>query len=338
MKQTTIEERQIVIRNFQSGKSYREIAKIIGRSASTVQYIVKRYQNENRISNASRKAPNKKFNAYDERWIVRKIKENPKISAPKLTNEVETYLGKSVNPETIRRILRKHNFHGRTARNKPLINEKNRRKRLDFAREYIYKDFDFWKETIFTDESKFNIFHSDGKITVWRRPNEEFEIQNLNSTVKHGGQSVMVWGCMSAAGVGNLAFIEGNMNKYDYINILKNNLRDSAEKLGILNSFKFYSDNDPKHTSHVAKMWVLYNCPKVLNAPPQSPDLNVIEHVWNELEIRIRKHTIKNKNDLKRVLMEEWRKIEPSFTEKLVKSMPNRLRAVECSRGHPTKY
>ncbi|XP_076168185.1 glyoxylate reductase/hydroxypyruvate reductase-like isoform X2 [Ptiloglossa arizonensis] len=139
MKQTTIEERQIVIRNFQSGKSYREIAKIIGRNASTVQYIVKRYQNENRISNASRKAPNKKFNAYDERWVVRKIKENPKISAPKLTNEVETYLGKNVNPETIRRILRKHNFHGRTARNKPLINEKNRRKRLDFAIEYTYK-------------------------------------------------------------------------------------------------------------------------------------------------------------------------------------------------------
>ncbi|XP_076172890.1 uncharacterized protein LOC143149435 [Ptiloglossa arizonensis] len=139
MKQTTIEERQIVIRNFQSGKSYREIAKIIGRSASTVRYIVKRYQKENRISNASRKAPNEKFNAYDERWMVRKIKENPKIGAPKLTNEVETYLGKSVNPETIKRILRKHNFHGRTARNKPLINEKNRRKRLDFTRVYIQR-------------------------------------------------------------------------------------------------------------------------------------------------------------------------------------------------------
>ncbi len=32
------------------------------------------------------------------------------------------------------------------------------------------------------------------------------------STVKHGGGSVMVWGCMSAAGTGELQFIEGTMN------------------------------------------------------------------------------------------------------------------------------
>lgn len=102
---------------------------------------------------------------------------------------------------------------------------------MDFARQHLDKDFNFWKQVIFTDESKFNIFHSDGKITVWRRPNEEFKVQNLNSTVKHGGESVMVWGCLSAAGVGNLEFIEGNMNKYDYLNILKKNLKSSAEKL-----------------------------------------------------------------------------------------------------------
>ena len=194
MKQTTAEERQIVIRNFESGRSFREIGKIINRSSSTVQYIIKRYRKENRITNRPRKAPNKKFNEHDERWIRRKIKENPRLSAPKLTNEVEKYLGKSANPETVRRILRKQNFHGRTARNKPLISDTNKKKRLDFARQHLAKDFNFWKQVIFTDESKFNIFHSDGKITVWRRPNEEFKIQNLNSTVKHGGGSVMVWG------------------------------------------------------------------------------------------------------------------------------------------------
>lgn len=55
---------------------------------------------------------------HDERWIVRKIRENPKLSVPKLTNEVEKYLGKEVNPETVRKVLRKENFHGRVARKK----------------------------------------------------------------------------------------------------------------------------------------------------------------------------------------------------------------------------
>ncbi|KOC59383.1 hypothetical protein WH47_11894 [Habropoda laboriosa] len=74
---------------------------------------------------------------------------------------------------------------------------------------------------------------------------------------------------MSLARVCNLKFIEGNVDKHDYFNILKENLKNSAEKLGIVNCFKFYSDNDPKHTSHMVKMWQLYNCPKVINTPPQ---------------------------------------------------------------------
>jgi hypothetical protein len=42
------------------------------------------------------------------------------------------------------------------------INERNRRKRLEFARTYVDKPNDFWKTVLFFDESKFNIFGSDG--------------------------------------------------------------------------------------------------------------------------------------------------------------------------------
>lgn len=95
--------------------------------------------------------------AYDERWIVKKVKDNPRISAPKLINYIATYLGKTVHPETIRRVLRKQNFDGCSTRNKSLISEKNKKKRLNFARDYLNKEFNFWKEIIFTNENKFNI-------------------------------------------------------------------------------------------------------------------------------------------------------------------------------------
>lgn len=58
-------------------------------------------------------------------------------------------------------------------------------------------------------------------------------------TVKHGGGSVMVWGCMSARGVRKLHFIEGTMDYKMYIDILKNNLHVSAEKLGLESEFIF---------------------------------------------------------------------------------------------------
>lgn len=51
--------------------------------------------------------------------------------------------------------------------------------------------------------------------------------------MKHGKGSVIVWGCMSAAGVGTLQFIDGIMNHWVHIDILKCNLSSSAEEMDI---------------------------------------------------------------------------------------------------------
>ncbi len=63
-----------------------------------------------------------------------------------------------------------------------------------------------------SDESTVNLFDSDGVQHVWRRPGEEYQEIVALPTVKHVGGSIMVWGCMSAAGTGELRFIEGNMD------------------------------------------------------------------------------------------------------------------------------
>lgn len=75
-----------------------------------------------------------------------------------------------------------------------------------------------------------------------------------------------------------------------------------------------------------------------MKTPPQSPDLNVIENLWSKLETEIRNHKISNKEDLKKALLEEWGKISPDYTKKLVESIPNRLTEVIRSKGLPTRY
>ena len=57
---------------------------------------------------------------------------------------------------------------------------------------YAGKDFSFGKNVIFTDESKFNIFGSDGRVNVWRKPNQEMDAKHLRPTVKRGAGHVMV--------------------------------------------------------------------------------------------------------------------------------------------------
>ncbi|GFW66363.1 uncharacterized protein TNCV_3433261 [Trichonephila clavipes] len=57
--------------------------------------------------------------------------------------------------------------------------------------------------------------------------------------LKHGGGGVMVWGCMAANGVGRLTFIDSKLNHMGYINILKENLKQSAQDLNLGDDFWF---------------------------------------------------------------------------------------------------
>ena len=93
---------------------------------------------------------------------------------------------------------------------------------------------------------------------VWRKQNTEFELKHLEGTVKHGGSSVMVWGCMVVNGIGDLLI----MDKMYYLNILQDHLSSSATKLQLESNY--YFQHDPKHTAYIVKQWVLYNTPHVL--------------------------------------------------------------------------
>ncbi len=81
---------------------------------------------------------------------------------------------------------------------------------------------------------------------VSRQPGEEYTDKCVLPTVKHGGGSVMVWGCISDAGTGELQFIKGTMNANMYCDILKQSMIPSLRRLG--RRAVFHHDNDPKYT------------------------------------------------------------------------------------------
>ncbi len=86
-----------------------------------------------------------------------------------------------------------------------------------FAEDKQTKDMDYWNHVLWSDETKINVFSSDGVKHVWRQPGDEYKDKCDLPTVKHSGGSVMVWGCMSAAGTGELQFIEGTLNANMYV-------------------------------------------------------------------------------------------------------------------------
>ncbi|GFW92535.1 HTH_Tnp_Tc3_2 domain-containing protein [Trichonephila clavipes] len=62
---------------------------------------------------------------------------NSRTSAAKMTLQCKSRFGKSVNPETVRNVLRKHKYHGRVPQRKPYISKANGQTRLAFAKMYL---------------------------------------------------------------------------------------------------------------------------------------------------------------------------------------------------------
>ena len=330
--------KKLIVDHFNSGLSQHTISQLVNRPRSTVQSILRKWKNENTVQNKPRLGRPKARSDANERWLVRQVKKEPKTNASILAKSTKECLQIDVTPQTIRNYLKNNNYRGRTARRKPYISKKNRIVRLNFTKSFVNQPEEFWNNVIFADESKFNLFGCDGKIIVYRKPNTELDERHTVATVKHGGGGIMVWGCMAANGVGKIEPIHQIMDHIGYINILKRNLRSSTTTLGLDGNFHFWQDNDPKHSAQNTKLWLLYNCPKVIKTPAQSPDLNPIENLWSHLERKIRQREFSNKNQMQKILLEEWNKIDPALTKKLVKSMPKRLKEVIRRKGKATKY
>ena len=167
------------------------------------------------------------------------------------------------------------------------------------------KNKEFWHSILWSDESKFNLFGSDGRQIVWRQLHESMKRECLKPTVKYGGGSVTVLGCVTANGVGNLVLIDGTMYKEQYEKILVENVKQSAKKLK-MRSFIFQQDNDPKHTARTVSKWFVNNKINFLVWRSQSSDLNPIEHLWDELERCMKSYSPKNKEELRTILNHEW--------------------------------
>src|SRR6266403_153828 len=131
------------------------------------------------------------------------------------------------------------------------------------------------------------------RVGRWRIGSVSYFLMSQNSCYSSqmaasGGGSLMVWGCITAEGMGRLHWIDGIMKGVDYVKILDDNLLGTLKdqklkktgKYGII----FQQDNDPKHTSHVASNWFEEKRIKKLSWPPSSPDMNIIEHVWHQLD------------------------------------------------------
>lgn len=191
---------------------------------------------------------------------------------------------------------------------------------------------------LWSDESKFNLFGSDGQVLVRRRAGEAMNPACVVPTVKHGGGNIMVWASMSALGPGAIRLVDGVMDQYQYRSILEETMLPAAETTFVNRQWIFQQDNDPKHTARSVRQWLDDQDFETMGWPAQSPDLNPIEHMWKEVDVFVKNLRPSNKHELYQTVSEAWRSISISRCKALVQSMGRRCQAVIDAKGGPTKY
>ena len=142
----------------------------------------------------------------------------------------------------------------------------------------------------FSDESKFNLFGSDGKRFVRYKNGKCLSPQCVKKTVKLE-VGVMVWGMISAARVGTIHF-HGNINASAYIELLSQHALPHLCQ-GTVETPIFTQDHAPWHKVKTEQEGIA-----LMKWPPQSPDMNPLENVWKVIREKAQNRNLQNIDDL----------------------------------------
>jgi len=142
--------------------------------------------------------------------------------------------------------------------------------------------------------------------------------KNLLPTVKFGGRSIMLWGTVARTCTGNLVKVEGCMDFSQYQQILKNNVLESVKRLKLRRGWLFQTHNDPKHCSKSTNKFIHRHTYNVLERSSQSPDVNIILNLWNDLKRAVHTPKSSNHTELETFCKEEWFKIPAAIIQGLI--------------------
>jgi transposase len=320
------------------GMSARNIAKQLGVSVGIVSQM-----RASACPNVVKPPPGRPrmLNAQQERAMVRDITAGRVNTAVDLQKDLAHCHQLTVTAQTIRNALKRRGLKAAAKVKKPLLTKRHRRLRMLFARKYEQWTVEDWKRVVFSDETKVNRYGSDGRKWCWKQRGALLPSHQVSPTVKHGGGSLMVWGCFMAQGVGNLVRIDATMDRHVYLQILQEDLLGSLDWYGVdKTKIVFQHDNDPKHTSNIVTAWLANEHIEVLDWPPQSPDLNPIEHVWRHFKMELAKHPTMatSMHELWERAEEAWNKIPTELLVHLIESMPEGIATVIAANGGYTRF
>lgn len=329
-----------IVAALENGDGQRATSRRFNVSLSTVQRTYQRYQETGLLTRRAGSGRKKATTARDDRFIVLTSLRNRTLTAVNIRNHLHEVRNINISEWTVRRRLHSAELSSRTRATGPPLTRAHRVARLNFAREHLAWNLEDWSRVLFSDESRFCLTGSDRRVRVWRRRNERYAQACIAERLPFGGGSVMVWAGISSEAHTELVFVaNGALNAHRYIEeILQDHVVPYMAFLG--DGAVYMQDNARPHVARIVSAYLNEVQIERLNWPPRSPDLNPIEHLWDEMGRRVRRHipAPRNAQELRNLLLQVWEDIPQNTITNLIESMPRRMRAVINARGGNTRY
>ncbi|RYG97295.1 hypothetical protein EON65_53090 [archaeon] len=196
---------------------------------------------------------------------------------------------------------------------------------------------------MFSEETVIPARSSDAHKLKWTKPTHGLNPKLVAPTVQGTGVANMVWGCISTYGFHDLVLLDGTVDAKGYVTVLQQHLLPVIEQYFHGCPCIFQQDNAAVHTAHEVHEFFHAQHLQVLDWPPHSPDLNIIEHVWHYLKGILRKLAMaRNKEELwsnvEVALGDMWSEDMTNKIHTLYESLPRRMEAVIAAHGGNTRY
>ncbi|KAK3507994.1 hypothetical protein QTP70_010002 [Hemibagrus guttatus] len=227
-----------IVEQYQKGVSQRKIAKSLKLSSSTVHNIIQRFRESGTISVRKGRGRKTILDARDLRALRRHCITYRNATVMEITTWAQEYFQKTLSVNTIHRAIRCCRLKLYRSKKKPYLNMIQKRRRFLWAKAHLKWTVAKWKTVLWSDQSKFEVlFGKLGRHVI--RTKEDKDNPSCYQRSVQKPASLMVWGCMSACGMGSLHIWKSTINAesslmnatvYEVRALLKS--RDSAFRAG----------------------------------------------------------------------------------------------------------
>jgi transposase len=322
-----------------TGMSFKAIGRQMGYHYTVVSRLVRKHTQTNNVKDLPRSGRPRVTSDRDDRALQRLVRRMPFATSPVLKQH--WLPNRRLSTRTVRNRLKSAGLKSRRVIKRPLLADRHRRTRLAWCLARRGWNLRTWRKIHWSDESRFLLHVTDGRMRVWRHKNTAYTPRNIQPTVPYGGGSVMVWGCISHDCKLDLVTIQGNLTGDQYIrDVLQPVVVPHFDNHPLATRPVYMDDNARPHRSRAVTAYLQSEAVTSVPWPAMSLDLNPIEHIWDMLGRRIqaREPPVQNIRQLEAALHREWQQLSQQDIRRLTGGMRRRVEAVIQARGDYTRY